>query len=330
MDCLTGDRILYYKDNKILINKNNEINIYYEDGHKHFIENVYIDSMINKVIVNNNKVFCITTDGEVYLYGDNKYGEMGIDPNKGYIRKPYKINIDKQVIDIISFEYSTYFKTIDNRYYACGRNLHGSLGIDSNTFKIIIPTEVVIDKEIKEIKEIREYEYTATYFTTIDNDIYACGCNVAGCLGVGSTDNEILSPVKIQLDEPIRKILHFQNYINFYMTTENNCYASGFNHYGQLGVNIYDKCINIPTKVNINEPISQIIRKHLSTITYFISLNGELYIAGKNEYTYRYELFSYIKKIYSPLYIKRTECLELIYDDIENCNRQSCLELIFN
>ncbi len=124
--------------------------------------------------------------------------------------------------------------------YACGNNHYGQLGIGSYEYDVCTPQKVLIEEKIKDIKI---YEYNQTYFITINDEVYACGDNNVGQLGIGSTSCDVCFPEKVLIEEKIKDINIYYNR-TYFITFNNEVYQSGQFDCGSYN---YNGCV--PQKV---------------------------------------------------------------------------------
>ncbi len=239
------------------------------------IINTYYSSNIISEIYNNN--LYKTYSNVVYACGNNKYGQLGIGSDSEVIHIPQKVLIEEKIKYINYYNTNVYFITINNEVYACGRNREGSLGFNSDFEAIHIPQKVLIEEKIKYINCCDGI----IYFITINDEVYACGNNFNGQLGVGPHDKVVCIPQKVLLEEKIKDIKTFYN-LTYFILINDEFYSCGDNEVGQLGVGSYDKVVYIPQKVLIKEKIKCIESDNYHT--YFITINDEVYASGNNMY----------------------------------------------
>ena len=70
-----------------------------------------------------------TINGEVYAWGDNSYGQLGIESTTYKQSTPQKIEGLTNVEEIYAEAHSVYAKTTTGEVYAWGNNSRGQLGI---------------------------------------------------------------------------------------------------------------------------------------------------------------------------------------------------------
>jgi regulator of chromosome condensation len=99
--------------------------------------------------------FCINHTGQVYAWGLNKYGQLGVDAQNDddypdYIHEPQRVvGLQHEVVvDIWGGEHHSVACTQEGRLYAWGRLTHHAVGIDPENPGYPIPTEIDEDGEL--------------------------------------------------------------------------------------------------------------------------------------------------------------------------------------
>lgn len=118
---------------------------------------------------------CLSLKNELYSFGDNRYGQLGIG-NTDTCDTPHKIKLeDIQFVQCGGFH--AHCKSINNVIYSWGRNNHGQLGIgnsDNQNIPILCDVDNVVDIKC------------GTFHSIILNsscEILSCGRNDNGQLG---------------------------------------------------------------------------------------------------------------------------------------------------
>lgn len=112
------------------------------------------DDKITSIKMKQNSSSAITTQGNVYIWGINQYGQVG-NNTVTYVSKPYKIS---HSYDIINYDISgthSMFLSTQNQIFAWGYNASGQLDTYPSTY-VKVPTETtdlfkLIDDEITHI-----------------------------------------------------------------------------------------------------------------------------------------------------------------------------------
>jgi alpha-tubulin suppressor-like RCC1 family protein len=130
-----------------------------------------------------------STDG-LYVAGNNFYGQLCIDTNKGSLYEPTLLE-GVNAGDVASFEAistSSYILFADGSVGACGNNKFGQLGDETNEDKFrVVVKPIPDDVPIRRLGVGPSSE--SVFFVNDDGLLYATGLNDRGQLGVGDTDN---------------------------------------------------------------------------------------------------------------------------------------------
>ena len=230
-------------------------------------------SNIDQIYCNYMNLYAKTASGEVYAWGNNDSGQLGIG-NTDEIWEPVKINALANIEMLyINEEGSAYAKTMTGDVYAWGNNDSGQLGI-GNTTNQSIPVKI---NELTNVQNI-DFENGSIYAITKTGDVYAWGSNRAGKLGIGNnTDQNV--PVKINELSNVEDIYSGKDYA-YAKTTAGDVYAWGNNRNGKLGIgNNIDQ--NVPVKINGLKNIEKIFNINYGSM-YAKSITGEIYVWGNN------------------------------------------------
>ena len=231
----------------------------------------------------NSSIFFIGKDDNVYCYGYNGYGHLGLGDR--IIRNtPTKIPPpafdNKKIKDVYSVYYGRLFLTEDGEVYGCGLNSYKQLGGLTNGQYLspeLIPQSSFDNKKIKHING----GYYVSFFLTEDGEVYACGQNNNGQLGLGDTTNRTvptLIPQSSFDNKKIKDVISSNTYTTIFLTEDGNVYGCGQNNYGELGLG--DRNRTAPTLLNVSD-IKQI--SSASQYTLFLNNDGILYSAGRSD-----------------------------------------------
>ena len=227
---------------------------------------------IEKVYDGFGSYYIINTNGEIYAWGDNQFGQLGIGNKENQIN-PVKIsgltNIEKIYIE----DGSTFAKTKNGEVYAWGFNYFGQLGIGNEQNQ---STPVKINGMVK-VEELY-IGGSSNFAKTNDGEIYAWGVNWDGELGIGNEQNQS-TPVKIAGLIDIEE-LYIGGTRNFAKNKNGEIYAWGNNQDGQLGIGNTENQ-SLPVKIN---GLSDIEKLYIGGSSNFAkNKNGEIYAWGNNQ-----------------------------------------------
>lgn len=240
---------------------------------------------VAEVFTFGDSLFYLMKDGSLYAWGDNFYGQLGVDKNviTGRVYAPEKVNIPGFVQDLYIDEvkgiddthYSVYAFTSDGSIYAWGDNFYGQLGLGSIFFgsQVDTPFKINLPGSITAL-EINNY---SVYALMQDGSLYAWGNNDSGQLGLGDNENK-KEPVKVSLPAGVKEITG-GTYAAYAVLNDGSLYVWGANNYGQLGLNITDEFIYTPKKVDLTGSVKSI---NADTSVYAIMDDGSLYAWGNN------------------------------------------------
>ena len=270
----------------------------------------YNNKTIAKIYAGGSHSFILTEDGEVYAFGNNKNGQLGLnDTNERLL--PTKIDSthygNKKITQISAGSLHSLILTEDGEVYAFGNNKKGQLGLN-DTEERLVPTK--IDSNYYGNKKITQISTGDSHslILTEDGEVYAFGYNGKGQLGLNNKTDRLV-PTKIDSthygNKKIAQIFAGSLH-SFVLTEDGEIYAFGLNGNGQLGLN--DKTDRlVPTKIDSthygNKKITQISLGGLHSL--ILTEDGETYAFGYNK---KGQLgLGYVEEYLIPTKINSTE-----------------------
>ena len=167
---------------------------------------------LKKVICGTNHVIILTEEKNVYTFGNNEFGQLGLNPEK--IFHHFQINkliYEKNVEDIYTGDDHSFLIKFENGIRVLkswGNNVYGQLGIgaynrDGNgTFKIYIPTKVIFPGYPNiSVKKVEGGAGTSICITE-DNRIFLWGYNDFNILGLQDENKIIPNPKELVFFNP--------------------------------------------------------------------------------------------------------------------------------
>jgi uncharacterized repeat protein (TIGR02543 family) len=232
-----------------------------------------------------------TTNGQVYAFGSNEFGNIGNGTTAFTPTHPTLISFtglqDGETIrDVIAGQFSTFAVTSNGRVYAWGLNSVGQLG-DNSTVNKFTPTLISFTdlQDGETIRNVLADEYHSLAVTT-NGRVYAWGRNTSGQLGDNTLAAKriptLISFTDLQNGETIKNVAA-GNAHSLAVTTTGRVYSWGSNSTGQLGKT---GIANSQTPTLISFPVGETIRDVLAAGDYSHALTttGLVYSMGLNDY----------------------------------------------
>ena len=225
--------------------------------------------------------FCLDYDGFVWSFGQNKAGQLGAGnttPFTTNFNAPQKILEIPLVISVVCGYNHTSIITNNSSLWCCGNNEQGQLFLGNNeTQKSILFFQPTSFSHISKIS----LGFYYSLFQNYEEEIYACGRNAYGELGLGHNQSPQITPTLIPNLPP--NIVQFicGYYHSLFLDSEGNVFSVGENQYGQLGLahninqNVLNQIQNIP-------PIKTI--SCVGHSSYLLDIAGNIWSFGNNTF----------------------------------------------
>ena len=175
---------------------------------------------------------CLLRNGDLYSFGYNLNGELGLGSNNYIHNVPQKILSLEDVELVECGSNYTFCKTINNEIFTWGYNEHGSLGLGNfDNHRIPIQNLLLTNIEIVDIK----CGYLHTLLLTSNLEVLSCGNNLEGQLGREITGENASTFQKIPTLSEITRI-ECGSFQSMCINAYNDLYVFGFNSNGELGL----------------------------------------------------------------------------------------------
>lgn len=272
-------------------NKNNNFTPTQLDG---FDNNFVVDLAVGEY-----SVYAITINGQVYSWGDNTNGQLGID-NYDTKTSPVKITAFENT-SIASISVGGYSSMSNDRQhtvfavdrsgklYGWGSNKRGMLG-DPTPANTKVPS-VIEGMKDKFVTSVVQANFGTVWALDINGNVYSWGSNNVGMLGRGvlmGVDDAAPKILNYFSDRGIviKKVAAGNKTTSVYAVDSNgNAYSWGFNGRGQLGINVSFKSGNnsptLITSLSDDKIVDIVSNRH---IAFAVSDTGKIYTAGDNKY----------------------------------------------
>jgi alpha-tubulin suppressor-like RCC1 family protein len=175
----------------------------------------------------------IGSDGNVYAWGDNTYGELGDGTDIQHLT-PEKITLPGGVTAtaVSAGNDSALAVGLGGHVYAWGLNSSGQLG-DGSTVNHSTPEQISLPAGVTATAVSAGTQFSLAAGS--DGNVYAWGLNTSGQLGDGTTNNQ-LTPEQISLPAGVAATaVSAGNGFSLAAGSDGSVYAWGGNGYGQLG-----------------------------------------------------------------------------------------------
>jgi uncharacterized repeat protein (TIGR02543 family) len=244
----------------------------------------------------------VTSQGRVFTWGRNRYGELGKGTSGIYDNElsPDEItnnfNLDEDDFIVKVYAGSEYSMALSNqgRLFSWGRGNDGRLG-NGSWEMVLLPTEITGNFDLLSNEVINEVFCGSSHSLVLTsiNRVFAFGGNGSGQLGDGTNVDKYL-PIDItdyfafNINE-IPYSISAGHLISGLTTTDGRVFMMGSNYYGQLGTGeygedfVYDK--HIPTEISNNFSLQNNDMATLnigSDFSTLITSKGDVYIWGRS------------------------------------------------
>jgi hypothetical protein len=208
--------------------------------------------------IGTSSTYCINQKHQVYVFGENAHGSLGVGDNLDRAR-PTLVDalLETKIVSVTSDCGITHFLDTKGNVYACGYFTSSAATGLGECSPINSPTKIDGLPPVKEVIHIDNN----TFFLTISGDVYACGSNFDGILGIGNKQR-CYQPVKLALP-PIKQIDGCEHNL-FFLTRDGRVFAIGSNINHQISTGItphsgkparyYDHYVELNC---FNEPITR-------------------------------------------------------------------------
>ncbi|MDR0591100.1 MAG: IPT/TIG domain-containing protein [Candidatus Nomurabacteria bacterium] len=244
-----------------------------------------------------NHTLALTTDGKVYAWGRNNYGQLGDGTTTNH-SKPVPVDMTgalagKKVTQIAGGEAFSLALTTDGKVYAWGYNNRGQMGIGSTTNQprpvaVNMVSGVLANKTVTQIAAGREFALVLTS----DGKVFSWGRNYYGQAGNGSNGGNNTSPVATDmsgssscLNGKTVKQIAVGGWHSLALTTDGVLCSWGYNNDGQLGDGTTSNrsrpvAVNVTTSALADKTIAKISGGSYHTMV--LDNSGAVYGFGYN------------------------------------------------
>jgi hypothetical protein len=225
-------------------------------------------------------VIALTSDGKVYCWGFNEFGELGVGDQKGFLKPSLIKKLDEEKIVEISCG-SGHSVVLDSngKVYAWGHNGRGQIGARKNSLHENEPTKVEGFGGEKVMSISCGDKHTIAL--TENGRVFSWGDNDFGQLGA-SVPNKSNSPIEVLFSKKdqfsIRKISS-GSYHNLALSNKGSIYVFGNVNFGQISRNENPNSF-LPKKLKHSKKFTYIASHPHYCFSFALSENGIYHIWG--------------------------------------------------
>ncbi|KAL4490791.1 hypothetical protein ABPG72_021845 [Tetrahymena utriculariae] len=151
------------------------------------------DYIITKVVSGAYHNIALTNESQLFSWGRNNEGQLGLGTLQAQcFYTPQQIQFDKKIINVFSGWNHSFFITKQNELFSFGSGLYGQLG-QGKCENSITPDKVLYHEKNQKIIKIACGE-THSLLLTEQGQVFACGENQRGQLGLGRNKKVVLQP----------------------------------------------------------------------------------------------------------------------------------------
>ena len=228
------------------------------------------------IVYGQRHVMARTEVGEIYSWGDNRFGQLG---NNTFFESLKPILVGNHIQSLACGSYHTLALTITGQVFAWGRNNYGQIGIGSNHDQLIPVKVSALDNEnIRLVKCGSSHSFALT-----DNGkLYAWGGNSFGQLGLGNCIHQTMPTiVKFSVDVPVKSVACGEYHTLILMIT-GEIYSCGRNDQWQLGCTQISSSEGslVPVRISCQDRFESIASHFATNFSAAISTSGYCYVWG--------------------------------------------------
>lgn len=236
-----------------------------------------IDKTVKPMTVSGNShTLILKSDGTVYAYGDNRYGQCANDGEYSDKETEVKFPEGTTIISVAAGNYTSVALDSDGKVWVWGYNYYGQLG--NGTADSLKHSE---PKQVEGLTKIVKIAAGGDQILALDVDgcVHSWGKNTTGSLGIGVT-TDVFKPSYVKNVSNVIDIAVGDSHAMI-LTAEGDVYTTGKNQEGQLGDGGEVKYAVQFIKVNIEEKIHYIAAGNGTSLA--LDVKGNVWVWGNND-----------------------------------------------
>jgi len=258
-------------------NGNGQLGLGDTQNRKRFARIKTLPSPVIKFAAGPGHSLVVLTNGELWACGANVWGQLGLDNTQKRQRFERVKELPSPVIKFAAGYYHSLVVLKNGELWACGDNRYGQLGLGDTEHR----------QHFERVKGLRspiiklEGGNSHSLVLLKNGDLWACGYNDAGQLGLGDTEHRQRFERVKGLPSPVIK-LAAGSFHSLVVLQGGELWACGTNNYGQLGLGDTKHRHRFEPVKGLPSPVIKLaagVRHSLVLLK-----NGELWACGYNYY----------------------------------------------
>ena len=253
---------------------------------------------ITKWVTQGSSNWVLFSDGKVYSWGYNLYGQLGLgDTVQRLLPTEITALANESIVDIVvghsanRLHASVFFRSSTGKVFSCGYNAYGQLGLndtnDRNT-----PTQ--LGKTDFASIVVAGTRYTSVFGIDTNNNLFSWGYNTSGELGLGNT-TDTLVPVQVNLPAGVAQVSSTKDDSavagvqtgghTIIKLIDGRVYTFGRGNEGQLGLNTttsFSSPQQVPSLGNTNQTVHAFGGHDGFSVV--VKTDGSIRVFGANTY----------------------------------------------
>ena len=241
-----------------------------------------------------SSIYAWTSTGELWVSGDNGYGQLGLGTTSNTPRNLVKVAISdvREVVVVGSNDnkVSTFALKTDGTLWTCGYNGYGQLGIGTTTTTSTFTEVTAISGYVSKV-DGTDSKYGGIIAMTKDDtqdNVWTWGYNGEGALGHGDTANRTTPELLVGLKaKDVRFSGHYSSKIqSSILLTNGKIVMAGNNSHGGLGRgNTTSSKVHVPQTLDFEGYVGfSTLDAYASSAYGLTDMVGKIYVWGYNGY----------------------------------------------
>ncbi|GAB0092566.1 probable E3 ubiquitin-protein ligase HERC4 [Sergentomyia squamirostris] len=201
-----------------------------------------------QIACGHNHCLALTNSGEIYVWGDNEFGQLGIGPSAKTVNKPALLEAltGIPIAFICCGSFHSFALSTSGAVFTWGKNNFGQLGLNDDTHHSF-------PQQIRALRSLGVRHIACgddfSVFLTADGRVFTCGLGTSGQLGHGVNNNEITPRMVLELaGSTITQVSCGRKHTLAFVPSRGRVYGFGLGHSGQLGM-LKPRNVSIPQVV---------------------------------------------------------------------------------